>query len=45
MISGTVYNAIFHPFLKMIWAISVMVTIPSCSKAQQPAPDKKVLIV
>jgi flavodoxin len=45
MISGSVFNAIFHPFLKMIWAISVMLTIPSCSKAQQPAPDKKALIV
>jgi hypothetical protein len=45
MISGTVYNAIFHYFLKMIWAITVLMTLSCGSKAQSPAPEKKVLIV
>ena len=30
---------------KSIWVITVLMTIASCSNAQQPAPEKNVLIV
>ncbi len=45
MQSSTGLNALSFHFCKIIWVFTVLMGISGCSNAQQPVPEKKVLIV